>query len=57
MKNEVYQHQMSLLLSVTSIKPSQMINGNNYTKKSVYCLRYSELEIFDIIQFVIKLQF
>ena len=54
MKNEVYQHQMSLLLSVTSIKPSQMINGNNYTK-SVYYFRYSELEIFDIIQFVIKL--
>ena len=31
-----------------------MINGNNYTK-SVYYLRYSELEIFDIIQFVINL--
>ena len=31
-KNEVYQHKMSLLLSGTSIKPSQMINGNNYTK-------------------------
>ena len=51
MKNEVYQHQMSLLLSVTSVKPSQMINGNNYTK-SVYYFRYSELEIFYIIQFV-----
>ena len=54
MKNEVYQHQMSLLFSVTSIKPSQMINGNNYTK-SVYYFRYSELEIYDIIRFVIKL--
>ena len=32
----VYQHKMSLLLSGVSIKQSQMIIGNNYTKMLLF---------------------